>query len=109
MDALGPVIRLDDDNDMRPIKWLRDWVADEDHKTVFYRPGKLVFVIDHPPPRAGKWVQPSALSARLAHMCDSADMPALDEMRQLAKDAIHAFVLSADVCREPISYEDIPF
>jgi hypothetical protein len=109
MDTIGPVTRLADDSDMRPIKLLLDWVVDENDRTVFHRPSKLVFLIDYPPPAKGEWVRPSSLSARVVHVCDGGELPAPETLRLIGKDAIHAFVLSADACHEPIAGDDIPF
>ena len=110
MDAISPVIRLADDHDMRGIAWLRDWDVDEARRTVFHAPSKLVFLIDYKPPGAGEWVRPSALSARVAHVCDGGQLPEAASLLRIGKDAIHAFVLTAEVCHKPADDDDgIPF
>jgi hypothetical protein len=109
MDAIGPVIRLADDMDLHPIKLLRDWQVNEDARTVFHGPSKLVFVIDYDPPPEGAWVRPSDLSAQMAHVCDGGKLPPPPVLQQIGKDAIHAFVLLADVCNPPTDSDEIPF
>jgi hypothetical protein len=109
MDAMSPAIRLAHDSDMRPIKLLRDWVVNEKDRTVFHRPSKLMFLIEYPPLAAGAPVRPSSLSARIAHVCDGHALPAPKKLHLIGKDAIHAFVISADVCSEPLKDADIPF
>ena len=109
MDAIGPTTRLAHDLDMRPIKLLRDWDVDEPAGTVFHRPSKLVFLIDYDPQVDGQPVKPSAVSARAVHVCDGGALPPEARLRQIGKDAIHAFVLLAEVCHEPTNPDDIPF
>jgi hypothetical protein len=109
MDALGPIIRLADDHDMRGIALLRDWDVDEGTHTVFHAPTKLLFVIDYDQPGEGEWVRPSALSARVAHVCDGGHLPEPTALQRVGKDAIHAFVLVAEVCQVPMNPDDIPF
>jgi hypothetical protein len=109
MDALGPAIRLDNDSDMRPIKLFRDWVVDEKDRTVFHRPSKLLFVVDYPEPAGRQAVRPSSITARVAHVCAGGALPAHEKLRRIGKDAIHAFVASADACQEPLENDDIPF
>jgi hypothetical protein len=67
------------------------------------------FLLDYVRPLGGKWVKPLGLSARLLHVCDGGDLPSLAALRQIGKDAICAFILSANVCHEPTSPDDIPF
>ena len=109
MHAIAPVIRLDDDGDLRPIKLFKDWQVDEFARLVHHRPSKLAFLIDYITPPEGEWVKPSGLCARLVHACDGTDVPAAARLRRIAKDAIHAFVLIARVCQEPTGEDEIPF
>jgi hypothetical protein len=109
MDTVSPVISLSDDLDLRPIKLFRDWSVDEDARTVFYRPRKLAFSIDYDAPLGGGHVRPSAIKARVMHVCDGQRLPAMETLERVGKDAIHAFVLSADVCQERLDPGDIPF
>ena len=109
MHAIGPVIRLDNDNDLRPINLFNDWYVDELARLVHHRPSKLTFVIEYIPPSEGDWVKRSGLSAQLVHACGDTDVPPAATLRQIAKDAIHAFLFMADVCHEPTSLDEIPF
>ena len=109
MQAIGPVIRLDNDSDLRPIKLLTAWHVDERNRLVHHRPSKLAFLIDYIPPPEGEWVKPSGLSARLVHTCNGAVVPPPAKLRRLAKDALQVFLLTAEVCRKPTGPDDIPF
>ena len=109
MHAIGPIVHLGNDGDMRPIQLLSDWHVNEHSRLVHHRPSKLAFLIDYAPPPEGEYVKPSALSARLVHACNGTDLPPPETLRRLAKDAIHAFLLIADVCHPPTDPDQIPF
>jgi hypothetical protein len=109
MDTISPTISLADDRDMRPIKLFRDWDVDENARTVFHRPRKLVFLIDYVAPLDGERVRPGAVTARVAHVCDGHQLPAMKTLRRIGKDAIHAFILCSGVCHDPRDEDDIPF
>ena len=94
MDTINPIISLTDDNDLRPIMLLRDWCVDENARTVFHSPSNLLFSIYYDPPVDGEPVRPSALAARVAHVCDGHQLPAMETLERIGKDAIHAFILS---------------
>ena len=96
MDAISPTFRLDSETDFRGISLFRDWVVNERERTVFYRPARLLFVVDYRPPADGR-VTPLALSATLRHACTGHDMPPPSELRQLGKDALHAFLIASDI------------
>ena len=118
MDAIGPVIRLENDSylgQINPFKLSEDWLVDEHNRLVYHEPSKLAFVIDYTPPAEGEWVKPSDLSARVVHTCGNGDVPAEAKLVRLAKDAIWAFVVMAEVCQKPIdpnlplNEDEIPF
>src|SRR5208337_3057639 len=83
--------------DLRPIVFGGDWRVDENHATVFHRPSKLLFRIDCPSVEEGARVPLAALSARILHVCDGAPLPATPELLRIGKDAIHVFVICADI------------
>ena len=109
MDTVSPIISLSDDRDLRPIKLFRDWDVDENARTVFHRPRKLVFLIDYVAPLDGERVRPGGITARVAHVCDGHQLPTIETLQRIGKDAIHAFILSAAVCQDPSDPDDIPF
>jgi hypothetical protein len=114
MDALGPVIYLNDVQDFRPIRLFRDWAVDEYARTVLHRPSKLLFRIDCPSPdndgAPGASLPLAALSARVVHVCNGAQLPAMHDLHRIGKDAILAFVIIADAFPPPPDHpDDIPF
>jgi hypothetical protein len=94
MDTISPIISLTDDHDLRPIMLFRDWDVDENARTVFHSPSNLLFLIYYDPPEDGERVRPSAIAARVAHVCDGHQLPAMETLERIGKDAIHAFILS---------------
>ena len=106
MDAIGPVLRINSLAELRPIMLFRDWEIDEAGLSVLYRPAGLLFLIDY---AARAPVPIEALSARLAHSCDAAELPDADALTRIGKDALHAFFLAAEVCQEPTDDDQIPF
>jgi len=107
--AIGPIIRLDHEADFRAINLFKDWGVDEQARTVHYWPGSLTFLIDYVSPPEGDWLKPMDLSAQLVHACNGTKVPNTARLRQIAKDAIHAFLLIADVCHKPTNEDEIPF
>ena len=103
MDAISPPIRLDNENDLRAIEPYRDWEIDEEQRTAFYIPGQLLFVIAYPARPLGGSPPLTEVTARLAHLCDGAAMPALDQLQRVGKDAIHAFVAVAGDFLSPLA------
>ena len=108
MQAIGPIIRLDNDDDFRPIMLFTDWDINEKTRIVHHVPTKLTFIIDYKPPTDEGWVKASDLTARLAHTCDGCT-PNMDQLCQIGKDAIHAFFLVAEACQKPTDDSQIPF
>ena len=108
MHAIGPIIRLNDDNDFRAINLFGDWDVNEQTRIVHHAPSKLTFLIDYKHPAEGSWVKPCDLTARLVHICDGHALPK-GKLHQIGKDAIHAFLLVADVCHKPTDDSEIPF
>jgi hypothetical protein len=114
MDALGPIIYLTDVQDLRPIRLFRDWAVDEYARTVLHRPSKLLFRIDCPSPDSdgapSASVPLAALSARVVHVCNGAQLPAMHDLHRIGKDAILAFAIIADAFPPPPDHpDDIPF
>src|SRR5271168_2704265 len=107
MDAISPTFRLDHANDLRGILY-GDWHVDERDRTVFYHPRRLLFVIDYETPADAAFVGALDLSATLRHVCTGENMPPPDQLRQIAKDAIHAFVIFAEVCQKPVRPRGVP-
>lgn len=107
MDVISPPFRLDHENDLRGIAYLRDWSVNLEASTVFYRPARLTFVIECPAPSPGASPKRMGIVARLAHMCDGAAMPPLGELQEIGKDAIHAFIIESPLFTLPDS--EIPF
>jgi hypothetical protein len=108
MHAIAPIIRLDSEDDFRPINLFKDWHVNETTRIVHHFPSKLTFVINYEHPAEGSWVKPCELTARLIHICDGRGRP-INKLRQIGKDAIHAFLLVADVCHKPFDDSEIPF
>ena len=76
MDAIAPTITLTRAEELRPIVFGDDWRVNENDATVFHRPSKLLFRIDCPSVEEGARVPLAALSARILHVCDGAQLPA---------------------------------
>ena len=101
MDAISPPIQLDSDNDLRGIMLFHDWSVDVDAGTVLYRPRRLTFAIECPAPPPGGTPSRTGVVARLAHLCDGADVPPLEELRRIGKDAIAAFIMASPAFNPP--------
>ena len=95
MDAISGEIRLVHNRDFRAIRLPSEWSVDLGHNLVVYRPQGLGFAVRNTGTAATE-VPPTDYTARLVHICGGGKTPDRELLDQLGKDAIHAFILSAE-------------
>jgi hypothetical protein len=80
----------------RPFNFVLDWDAGEDDLgLVYHKPTKLLFRVACTAPDDGAPIPQSALFSRVAHVCDGAQLPPMDELQRIGKDAIQACIIFA--------------